>query len=111
MTAELDDQEVSPEEWKTWLQSWPLSEVDEFWIARDGKLYACDEFIKHGDVAKSVLGQGGELMAEQLGWLRASDYGVNCSKSLSQAQRNKLWDWCESHELDYEEFCARYKLS
>lgn len=108
MNQDLDDQKISRKDWMAWLQSWPLSEVDECWITREGKLYACDEYLTHGEIAKSVLGSGGELAAERLGWLRISDYGVCCIKALTQAQKNKLWDWCEAHELDYEEWIKRF---
>jgi hypothetical protein len=108
MKQELDDQEISQEDWMKWLQSWPLSDVDECWITREGKLYACDEYLSHGYIAKSVLGEGGELAAERQGWLRISDYGVTCTKPWSQAQQNKVWDWCQAHGLDYEEWVAKY---
>lgn len=107
---DLDDQTISKAEWMKWLQSWPLSDVNECWITRTGKLYACDEYLKHSDIARDILGEGGELAAERLGWLRISDYGVNCSQSLSQAQQNKLFEWCEAHNMDYEEFVSVNRL-
>jgi hypothetical protein len=80
--------------------------ADEGWILPDGRFVACfraDEGLPHPDVAKIILGEDGEALADRLGWLRISDYGDRCTKRLTQAQTTTLFDYCQHVGADFNE--------
>lgn len=114
MTPDLDTQpaslegECSPEEFRAWLreEGRNLKNWDEFWIDLRGVFWPCDEFMKHGFVAETVLGNDGEKIAEKMGWLRVSDYGCHCKRPLNQPQQDKLWDWCNAVGKNYQEMLS-----
>jgi hypothetical protein len=82
----------------------------EGWITRDGRFLPCDIEMGHPVVAFCALGgKDAEKRAERLGWLRLSDYGDRICKPLNQAQRNTLWDYCQTLGIDYAETEAAIK--
>lgn len=76
----------------------------EGWITRDGKFLPCDITWGHGAVAMMALGgKDAESRAENLGWIRLSTYGENCSKPITQKQRDTLFDWTEAMGFEFDE--------
>lgn len=87
------------------------------WLLPDGRYFACGQY-EHIGVAENILQTGGlaiegmnaEKIAEDRGWIKiavsafGADLGVVCSKKPTQKQLNKLFDFCQNHNKDYEKF-------
>lgn len=87
------------------------------WLLPDGSYFACGQY-EHIGVAENILQSGGlsiegmnaEKIAEDRGWIKIAvssfgvDLGVICSKKPTQKQLNKLFDYCQNHNKDYEKF-------
>jgi len=108
----LTEDQITNARFRKFLQS--LGFTDEGWIDHSGKFWPCDEHMLHGFIAQCVLGgkeDDAEAKADKLGWIRLSDYGNRtAAKTINQKQRNTLFDWCEYHELDFDEVVEGIKM-
>lgn len=81
----------------------------EGWITPSGDFLSCDREWRHAVVAGLAIpgSVDAELEAERRGWLRISAEGLGgaafqCARPLTQAQIDKLWDWCEEIGCDFD---------
>lgn len=85
------------------------------WLLPDGKFYGCGT-MQHIGLAENILEteleksqiSNAEKLAEDKGWIKLakSFTGHHClaQKKPTKKQATKLWDYCEFHKLDYEDF-------
>lgn len=80
------------------------------WLLPDGRYYGCGS-MEHIGLAASLLadmpGADHEQSAESLGWVKISrgvgGLHIVCEKRVRQRQLDKIWDYAQFHNRDYEE--------
>ena len=90
-----------------------ITKHDSGWLSPDGKFYAC-EYSGHENLAAD-LGKGGKEL-EALGWIHISMGGLmgppiralmrNTEKEVTQAQINKIFDYCEATKMELPEWAG-----
>jgi len=84
------------------IDQWTGEFTYEGWITEDGRFLPCDREFMHETVAMCAFDHArGALMAENAGWLRISSDSNQIRGTITQAQMNTLWDYCEALEFDY----------
>lgn len=85
------------------------------WLLPDGKYYGCGS-MEHIGLAEALLAEnhptsigqfGAEAVAESYGWVKISrsmmGLHVYCMKKVTKRQLDKLWDYAQVHNRDYED--------
>jgi len=91
------------------------------WLLPNGNYYGCG-VMEHVGLAEnlmehlkiSVPDSNHERHAEDLGWIKISKsstgFYIISKKKPTQKQQNKLWDYCQKHNRDYDEYVSRLLL-
>jgi hypothetical protein len=90
-----------------------IKKEDNGWILPDGKFYPCG-FMGHGQLACDLGIDSADRGAEDLGWVRCGlsemdgtrNVRIKRDKEPTQAQINKVADYCEAHDMELPEWAG-----
>jgi hypothetical protein len=90
------------------------------YISPEGEWFPLSTVYAHAEFAKSRFPNSSnpERVMDDLGWLRLSGPSdimpgvphIHCKRNITQAQQDKLFDWCEVAGEDYRAIVAEFNL-